>query len=474
MTKRDAGEQWELVDEGWGRKAAEFASLAEPSACREYVAMHQHLDVSTGDALLDMACGSGLALELAALRGATCAGIDASARLVAVAQDRNPAADLRVGDMGALPWEDDGFDVVTSFRGIWGTTPGAVAESLRVLRPGGRLGLTVWGHIKASPGAWAMAPFTLAATPKVEHQAAMVSLGRPGAGEQLLAEVGFTDVRRVDLQFVFEFPDPDTYARALTSTGPAFEAIQTVGEVAFVESATALAQEHVRAGLPLRAQIALVGYLASKPERPARAQVVRSESVGFLGAAPPTAAAQRLYEEDLSGDGYVTNASRLWAHQPDVLEGLAGQMAAAVEAASLTFAQRAILVAASASGLGDSYCSMAWGKRLADATSVEVAANVLKGEFGSLAPADQALARWARLMATDPNGVVDGDVQALRAAGFDDAQIVAVSTYVGLRLAFSTVNDALGATPDPELASSLPEAIREAVSFGRSADSPPR
>ena len=59
----------------------------------------------------------GLALELAALRGASVAGIDASDRLVAVAQDRVPGGDVRVGDMHALPWEDHSFDVVTSFRG---------------------------------------------------------------------------------------------------------------------------------------------------------------------------------------------------------------------------------------------------------------------------------------------------------------------------------------------------------------------
>src|SRR4249919_2020628 len=144
-----------------------------------------------GDRLLDVACGSGLAIELARLRGASCSGIDASARLVAVARDRNPECDIRVGDMHALPWGPASFEVVTSFRGIWGTTPDAVAEIHRVLRPGGRAGITVWGHLKASPGAWALAPFRLAAAEKVDNQAVMVSLGRPGAGEQLLESYGF-------------------------------------------------------------------------------------------------------------------------------------------------------------------------------------------------------------------------------------------------------------------------------------------
>ena len=261
------GTDWELVDQGWGRAAVDFATLSEPANCREYVALHHGLGVSDGERLIDVACGSGLAIELARLRGADCAGIDASARLVAVAQDRSPDADIRVGDMHALPWADESFDVATSFRGIWGTTPAALGEIHRVLKPGGRVGITVWGHIKLSLGAWALAPFRLAHSVKVEHQAAMVSLGRPGAGEEILARYGFSDIERVDIPFVWEFADPETYARALASTGPAYEAIENVGEAAFMQAARDQASEHVRAGLPLRAPIAVVGYLARKPKQ---------------------------------------------------------------------------------------------------------------------------------------------------------------------------------------------------------------
>ena len=258
--------QWTMVDEGWGRKAADFATLSEPGNCREYVAMHHRLGVDAGDRLLDVACGSGLAIELARLRGASGAGIDASARLVAVARDRNPACDIRVGDMNALPWDAASFDFVTSFRGIWGTTPGAVAEMHRVLRPGGRAGITVWGHLKVSPGAWALAPFRLAAAEKVGNQAVMVSLGRPGAGEQLLESCGFLDIERTEVPFAWEFADPQLYARALAATGPAYEAIQNVGEAEFHRAAVEQAQGQLRSDLPLRAEIKVVGYLARKPE----------------------------------------------------------------------------------------------------------------------------------------------------------------------------------------------------------------
>jgi SAM-dependent methyltransferase len=255
---------WTVVDEGWGRRAVDFSTLSEPSNCREYVSLHHQLRVDSGDRVLDVACGSGLAIELARLRGAVCSGIDASKRLVEVARLRNPESDVRVGDMHDLPWDEGTFDVVTSFRGIWGTTPDVVTEIKRVLCPGGRIGLTVWGHIKVSSGAWALSPFRLAANEKVDNQAQMVSLGRPGAGERLLEMCGFIDVRRIEVPFAWEFPDPELFARALSSTGPAFEAIQNVGEESFYRAAVNEAHQHVHDGLPLRAEINVVGYLARK------------------------------------------------------------------------------------------------------------------------------------------------------------------------------------------------------------------
>src|SRR3954451_7211167 len=118
MEDQHSEQAWTLVDEGWGRKVVDFATLSEPGNCREYVALHHHLNVDRGDRLLDVACGAGLAIELAAIRGASCAGLDASSRLVAIARDRSRGADIRVGDMNALPWDAGSFDVATSFRGI--------------------------------------------------------------------------------------------------------------------------------------------------------------------------------------------------------------------------------------------------------------------------------------------------------------------------------------------------------------------
>jgi SAM-dependent methyltransferase len=253
-----------MVDEGWGRKAVDFSTLAEPSCCREYVFVHSRLGLGAEDRVLDVACGSGLAIELARMRGATCDGIDASRRLVAIARHRNPDSDVRVGDMHALPWDDGSFDVVTSFRGIWGTTSAAMDEIRRVLRPGGRFSMTVWGDVKKSPGAWMFTPFRWATGEKVDHQADMVSLGRPGVGEAFLRDAGFEPAERFVVPWVMEYPDPETYARGLASTGPAYETMQNIGEEAFLAQAAALAREHVVDGLPIRGEVQLFGYVGTK------------------------------------------------------------------------------------------------------------------------------------------------------------------------------------------------------------------
>ena len=145
-------------------------------------------------------------------------------------------------------------------------------------------------------------------------------------------------------------------------------------------------------------------------------------------------------------------------------------MAETTAAGSISLRQRAVLVTAAAAALGDSYCSMAWGKKLAEASSPEVAATVIDGGSEGLGDDEKALAGWARLLARDPNSITSDDVERLRDAGFDDGQIFAVTAFVALRLAFATVNDALGAAPDHELNESLSDEVRSAVSFGRRPD----
>lgn len=192
----------------------------------------------------------------------------------------------------------------------------------------------------------------------------------------------------------------------------------------------------------------------------------------FLQEPPLSEEARGLYDEDLAGDGYVWNGTRLWAHQPDTLSRLFELMSRAFAPSGLNFRQRGILVIATASTLGDSYCSLAWSGKLSNESDVGVALDVLTGSDAGLTAQEKAMAAWARKVVRDPSATTATDIQALRDSGLDDGQIFSITAFVALRLAYATINDALGAQPDLQLLRSLPPLVRDAVTFGRPAASP--
>ncbi len=449
----EAPAQWLTVDEGWGRRVVDFATLLEPAACREYVAMHHLLDVHDGDLLLDIACGSGLAMELAAIRGAHVAGIDASPRLAAVASDRLADADVRTGDMNDLPWPDESFDVVTSFRGLWATTEPALAEARRVLRPGGRISLTSWGHVKVSPGLWALTPFGLAPKEKVRAQADMVSLGRPGVGEQMLTEAGFLDVQRHKVPFAWEFPDADTFARAIASTGPGYEAIQKLGADDFHDRCVHIANDHLRDGLPLRAEIDCVGFTAHVP------RVAREEMV--LGVAQETVEASKMALEDVEALGFVTNATKAWMHEPAAFELLFAAIGISACEAGLSIAERGAAIIAAALVAGDTYCPLAWGEKLGQATTPELSASVLLGTDDLLDERSRVIVEWSRTVAAGELTTA-AHIDRLRDVGFTKAEIVHLTQFIALRVAFTRINGALGAFPEQGYVNLVDDVVREA------------
>ena len=67
------------------------------------------------------------------------------------------------------------------------------------------------------------------------------------------------------MPFCLESPDPETFARTMASTGPAYEAIQNIGENEFLRRTAELAAGRVEDGLPLRGELELFGYIGVKP-----------------------------------------------------------------------------------------------------------------------------------------------------------------------------------------------------------------
>jgi uncharacterized peroxidase-related enzyme len=192
-------------------------------------------------------------------------------------------------------------------------------------------------------------------------------------------------------------------------------------------------------------------------------------TIGFLELPSVTPEAQALFDDDVAEDGYVMNVTKLWSHNAELVTNLFDLMRQAVADQGLSLRQRGILVAACASTLGDSYCSLAWGSKLAGVSDPDLAASVIRGSDDGLSDDERALAAWARKVARDPNHITAQDVESLRSVGFNDSQIFALTVFTALRLAFSTVNDALGVGPDASLLAAAPGAVVDAIGFGRPA-----
>jgi SAM-dependent methyltransferase len=102
--------------------------------------------VAHGTRLLDVASGPGFVAAAAQQRGSRPAGVDLSPRMVEVAQALYPGIGFKEADVEHLPFADATFDAVVCNFGI-GHFPNpelAVAECLRVLRPGGHIAFAWW------------------------------------------------------------------------------------------------------------------------------------------------------------------------------------------------------------------------------------------------------------------------------------------------------------------------------------------
>jgi uncharacterized peroxidase-related enzyme len=183
---------------------------------------------------------------------------------------------------------------------------------------------------------------------------------------------------------------------------------------------------------------------------------------------PNTAESAAYLEKDRARSGYVMNLQRAWAWRPDVAEGFSRLRTQLTERTSLTPREIALLACTTARVLGDSYCSLAWGTTLAGMRGAATVAQVLQGLDPPTSTARElALRRWAEQIVRDPNAASATQVEKLRTAGLSDREIFEATVHVAFRLAFSTVNDALGALPDHELVTAAPAQIRAAVTYGR-------
>jgi ubiquinone/menaquinone biosynthesis C-methylase UbiE len=152
-----------------------------------------------GADLVDVACGRGAVLLAAAGAAGSLSGCDISPVMVDLARaDLREAgidsADLRVMDAERLDYPDAAFDVLTvAFALFFLPEPAqAAAEFHRVLRPGGRVAVSVWAEDDPD---WQWESELLAAAGQPQRRAIVRPYDRSEEVLELLAGAGFTDLQ---------------------------------------------------------------------------------------------------------------------------------------------------------------------------------------------------------------------------------------------------------------------------------------
>jgi SAM-dependent methyltransferase len=218
----------------WSERAADWASVHEHNLTPVYNAVLDLLHAGPGLAILEVGCGGGTALELAAGRGAEVAAIEAAPVFVQIARRRVPTADIRVGDLQFLPFDDETFDVVMGFNAFQyaADVSAALAEARRVLRPGGLLAMLVWGpqeECEIASHLFALRPLMPPPPPSAPGPFA---LSEPGALRTLVAGAGFDVEMVADAAGPFVYPSEAVALRGLMSSGPCVNVARQAGQQA--------------------------------------------------------------------------------------------------------------------------------------------------------------------------------------------------------------------------------------------------
>ncbi|MEA2124321.1 MAG: hypothetical protein QOI80_1103 [Solirubrobacteraceae bacterium] len=251
MTGRDRGRSFAAMTENatvtpptggvqgrlWGLRAADWARVQEAQTRPAFEAALGAADVGPGTRLLDVGCGAGLALEIAAARGAEVSGLDASPGMLAEASRRLPGASLVEGEIEALPYPDASFDVVTGFNSFqYAARPTiALREASRVAGPQGRVVLLNWAPAEqCDAGAYLMGLGRLMPPPPPGAPGPF-ALSSEAALRELFAAAGLIVRSIADVACEWRYPDLETAIVGLECSGPVQRVAEHAGEAAVRE-----------------------------------------------------------------------------------------------------------------------------------------------------------------------------------------------------------------------------------------------
>jgi SAM-dependent methyltransferase len=216
----------------WGTDPRAWADLAEAHNQPLFEAVLDAAGVQHGTRVLDVGCGSGLTLVLAARRGAVPSGLDISPGLLALARDRLPDADLREGDMEFLPFDDAAFDAVLGVNAFQfaGDPRQALREAARVARPDGRVVASLFAAPERSQGTVAHEAMSALIPAEQASDHAPYALSAPGNLEAALAAAGLRVTDEGEVICHWRYASMDDAIRGLLCSAGGARASETAGE----------------------------------------------------------------------------------------------------------------------------------------------------------------------------------------------------------------------------------------------------
>ena len=216
----------------WGTDPQAWAELAEAHNRPLFSAVLDAARVSPGTSVLDVGCGSGLTLVLAAERGALVSGLDVSPGLLGVARERLPEGDLRDGDMESLPFPDAAFDAVVGVNAFQfaGDPQLALREAARVTRPGGRVVASLFAAPERSQGTAAHEAMSALIPPGQSGDHAPYALSAPGNLESALADAGLRVTDAGEVVCRWRYACLEDAFRALRCSAGGARAAEAAGE----------------------------------------------------------------------------------------------------------------------------------------------------------------------------------------------------------------------------------------------------
>ena len=215
----------------WGADSQVWSETLEACTRPLFERVLGEVGAAPGRTLLDVGCGSGLALQMAAELGADVSGLDASAGMLAVARERTPGAVLHQGDLDELPFDDDSFDAVTAFNSMqYADDPlPALRELRRVAVPGAPVVLATWAVAELCESSAVFAAFGDLLPPPPSGATGPFALSTPGVLEDLVAQAGLRPDDADVVPVEFRFDSIDAAVRAHLSAGPARRCVDLAG-----------------------------------------------------------------------------------------------------------------------------------------------------------------------------------------------------------------------------------------------------